>query len=407
MVPQAAGVVGGGDEARAQGVHLGQGADLAGVAEVVGEFAAGEAGAGGGLHGDELVVPLTPELLAHEGGDQAAQVAAAAGAADDDVRHDVVLVQGRLGLQADDGLMQQHLVQHTAQHVPVAGLAGGGLHRLGDGAAQGAGGAGVLLQDRPAHVGGVGGGGGDGGSVGPHDLPPEGLLLVADLHHVHLAVQAQIGAGHGEGGAPLAGAGLCGDALETLVLGVVGLGDGAVELVGAGGIVALKLVVDLGGGLEILLQTVGPHQGRGPVHLVEIPDLLGDGDLLGVVVQLLTDQLVAEHRPQVVEAHGRAGGGVQQRGGLGLHVCPDIVPILGHLVFGEVDLVGDFLECHGACSFLICGPPERRQTKKTFLPQGPIPMVPLGQKSENFCGATQLGEKIRPLGDVPTHVFPW
>ena len=34
-------------------------------------------------------------------------------------------------------------------------------------------------------------------------------------------------------------------------------------------------------------------------------------------------------------------------------------------------------------------------------------MVPLGQKSENFCGATQLGEKIRPLGDVPTHVFPW
>ena len=123
VVAQAAGVVGRGDEAGAQGVHLGQGADHAGVAEVIGKLAPGKAGAGGRLHGDDAVVGLAPEHLAHEGGDQAAQVGAAAGAADDDVRLDAVLIQRSLGLQADDGLVQQNLVEDAAQHIAVA-LAG-------------------------------------------------------------------------------------------------------------------------------------------------------------------------------------------------------------------------------------------------------------------------------------------
>src|SRR5699024_1137860 len=106
VVAQAAGVVGGGDETAAQGVHLGQGADHAGVAEVVGVLAPGQAGAGGGLHGDEAVVRLAPELLPHEGGDETAQVAAAAGTADDDVGLHAVLVQGGLALQADDRLVE-------------------------------------------------------------------------------------------------------------------------------------------------------------------------------------------------------------------------------------------------------------------------------------------------------------
>jgi len=45
--------------------------------------------------------------------------------------------------------------------------------------------------------------------------------------------------------------------------------------------------------------------------------------------------------------------------------------------------------------------------KKDLHPTtGPISMVPLGQKSENFCGATQIDEN-RPLGDVLSHIFPW
>ena len=49
VIPEAPGVVGGGDEAAAQGVHLRQGTDHTGVTEVIGKGPAGEAGAGRGI----------------------------------------------------------------------------------------------------------------------------------------------------------------------------------------------------------------------------------------------------------------------------------------------------------------------------------------------------------------------
>ena len=121
---------------------------------------------------------------------------------------------------------------------------------------------------------------------------------------------------------------------------------------GAGGVVALKLIVDFCRSLELLFQAVGPHQGGGTVHFIEVPDFLGNGDLPGVVVQLLADQLVAEHGAQVVKAHGGAGAGIQQRGGLVLHIGPDVIPGFRHLVLGEIDFVGDFrLGFHSVHSF--------------------------------------------------------
>lgn len=270
------------------------------------------------------------------------QVGAAAGAADDDVGPDAVLVHGDLGLHADDALVEQHLVEHAPQHVPVAGVRYGGLHGLGDGAAKAPRGARVLGEDLPAHGGGLGGGGGHGRAVDLHDLPPKGLLLVAHLHHVHLAIEAEVAAGHGQGRAPLARAGLGGDALQALLLGVVSLGHGGVQLVAAGGVVALELVVDLGGGLELLLQAVGPDQGRGPVHAVEAQNVLGDGVQPGVVVQLLLYQFLAEDAGELLGRHGLVGAGIQQRCRLLLHVRPDVVPIFRHLRFFQIDLVGDF-----------------------------------------------------------------
>ena len=78
VVAQAARVARGGDEAAAQGVHLRQRADLARVAEVIGKAAARKARAGGRLHRDEAVIPLAAQLLAHEGGNETAEVRAAA-----------------------------------------------------------------------------------------------------------------------------------------------------------------------------------------------------------------------------------------------------------------------------------------------------------------------------------------
>jgi hypothetical protein len=167
----------------AEGVHLGERADHAGVAEVVGESAAREARAGRGLDGDEAVVLLAAELLAHERRDEAAEVGAAARAADDDVGLDAVFVHRDLGLEADDGLVQQHLVEHAAEHVAVAGRGDGRLDGLGDRAAERARRAGEFGQHLAADVRRVGRGRGDGRAVGAHDLAAERLLLVADLDH--------------------------------------------------------------------------------------------------------------------------------------------------------------------------------------------------------------------------------
>ena len=213
MVPQATGVVGGGNEAAAQGVHFRQGTYPTGVAEIVAELASGQTGAGGGLHGDDLIPGLAPEHFPHKGGDESPQIGPASGAADDYVRMHAVFIQGQLCLQANDALVQQHLVEHAAQHIALGAAAlDGGLHRLGDGAAQASCSLRVVAQDLAAHLSRGGGRGGDRGVEYIHHRLSEGLLLVGALDHKHVAGQAEVTARLTEGGAPLAGAGLSGDA---------------------------------------------------------------------------------------------------------------------------------------------------------------------------------------------------
>ena len=313
-----------------------------------------------------MKLALAAQLLAHERRDQAAEVAAAARAADDDVGHDAVFVQRGLRLHADDALVQKHLIEHAAQHVPVAGRRGRFFHGLADGASERARRAGVLGEDLAADLRLHGRRRRDGRAVRAHNLAAEGLLLIGTFHHVDLAVEPQVRARHRQRRAPLARARLGRHAGEPLLPGVIRLRDGAVQLVAAGGVVALELVVDLRGRAEFFLKAVRAHQRRGAVHLVEIADLVGNGDLARVVVQLLTDQLVAEHRAQIVEAHRRARGGVQQRGGLLLHVGAHIVPRARQFLFGQIDFVRDFFSGHGKRSFLSG---LLREKKKALVPQ--------------------------------------
>ena len=171
-----------------------------------------------------------------------------------------------------------------------------------------------------------------------------------------MAVQPQIGAGHAQRRAPLAGTGLRGHAGQTLLLGVVGLGDGGVQLVAAGGVVALEFVVDMCRGAQLLLQAIGAHQRGGTVHPIEVPHVLGDGDIRGMVVHLLLYQLGAEHVAHLLRRHGLQGAGVQQGRRLVLHIRANIVPIPGHLVLREIDLVGNvtvFQFFHGVCPLSI------------------------------------------------------
>ena len=331
VIAETACVVGSGDEVTAQSVHLSHGADLTGVGEVICELTSCEAWAGCRLDCDDLIISLASQLLAHEGGDQTAQIGAAACTADDDVGLYVVLVKSRLCLKTDDGLMEQHLIENAAQNVSVALGAHSDLNGLTDGAAEASGGAGMLSQDLLADVGGLGGGGGHACAVDSHDLTAEGLLLIGDLDHVDLAVQIEVGARHGQRGAPLTCAGLGGDALEALLLCVISLSDGGIQLVAAADVVALELVVDLRRGLELFLKAVSSHQRGGTVHAVELQDLVGDGNVSRVVVQFLLNKLCAENRLQIRGGDRLAGAGIDQGSGLVLHVGTDVVPCVGHL----------------------------------------------------------------------------
>ena len=111
----------------------------------------------------------------------------------------------------------------------------------------------------------------------------------------------------------------------------------------ARGVVALELVVYLRRCAQCLFKAVSPYQRRRSVHLVEIPDLIGNVDVRVLIVQFLLDQLVTENHAQLFCGHGFEGLGVKQGSRLVLHISPDIVPLLRHLAFFEIGLVGNVL----------------------------------------------------------------
>ena len=142
-----------GHEVVAKGIHLDDGGHLAGIPIVVAVDATGQARRRLRLDRDDPVVRLAPQLLAQEREGQTREVGAATGAGHQDVR----LVAGHRhllhGLEPDDGLMHQHVVEHRPEG--VLGVVPGGrvLDRLADGHAQRAGAIGRRGEHGPAVVG--------------------------------------------------------------------------------------------------------------------------------------------------------------------------------------------------------------------------------------------------------------
>src|SRR6266540_2526166 len=135
VVAQPAGVDRRRHELVAQRVHREQRGHPGGVAEVVVEGPFGERRARRWLRGDE-----PHAVLGHERQGDAAQVRAAAAAADDHVR---AWVAGGgellLGFEPDDRLVQQHVVEHRAERVVRVVTAGGVAHGVADREAERAG----------------------------------------------------------------------------------------------------------------------------------------------------------------------------------------------------------------------------------------------------------------------------
>ena len=189
----------------------------------------------------------------------------------------------------------------------------GVLDGLADGDAEAAERLRVLGEHGAAGVGVVARAGDHVGAPELHHAAPVGLLVVAHLDHVDDALEVEHLAGHAEGAAPLAGAGLGGEALGAVELVVVRLRDGRVALVRAGRADALVLEEDLGRRVERLLEAGGADQRRGPPHAVDLVDLFGDLDV-ALGRDLLGDDARREDRREVVGAGGLQGAGVQRRG---------------------------------------------------------------------------------------------
>ena len=145
--------------------------------------------------------------------------------------------------------MKQHLGQHGAQYIAITLLRSSGLYRLGNGASQAPGGSGEFLQNPPSNLSGVGRRRGYICPIGAHHLSAERFLLIRTLHHIHLTVKPQVSTCHGKGCSPLARSRLCSHTLKPLLFGIVGLGNGRVELMAAAGVISLELVINLCGSL--------------------------------------------------------------------------------------------------------------------------------------------------------------
>ena len=337
VVAQATGVEARRREGAAQGVHLGQRRHVAGVAVVVGVLAARERGAGRRLHGHDARLGAAAQAVADEGEGNAGKVGAAAGAAHHHVGPGVGHLHLLHGLQADHRLVQQHVVEHRAQRVLGVVALHGQFHGFGDGDAQAAGVVGALREHAAAVLGFGGRRGQAARAIGFHHGAAVGLLVVRHAHLEHQHLQIEQRARERQRGAPLARAGLGGQALDAGLLVVESLRDRGVGLVAAGGAHALVLVEDFGGRAQGFFEPVRAEQRRGAPELVDLAHGLGDLDL-ALGADFLQDQFHREQGRQVVRAHGLVRAGVQHgRQGLG-QVGLEVVPGLGHLALLQQEL---------------------------------------------------------------------
>ena len=336
VVAQAAGVHRGWYEGVAQGIHQDDRCQAGHVAEVPCVGALGDGRAGLGLDTDDLQVGLfTLDLVLDEGEEDPGEVRAAAYAAHDDIGVGVNLLHLLHGLLSHDALVQEDVVHHAAQRVERVVAGEGVLAGLADGDAQAPRAVRVIGQYLAPDLGIGAGAGHHLGAPGLHHDTAVGLLVVAHLDHVDLELQAQHLAAQGQGAPPLAGAGLGGQALAALLLGVVGLGHGGVELVGACGAHTLVLVVDVGRGIEGPFQAEGTLERGGPPHLVDLLELLRDLDVALGAELLLVEGAGIEGwwKP------GRLLGCRVAQGWQGLgEVSLDVVPGSGHLFLCQDDL---------------------------------------------------------------------
>ena len=322
-------------ESMADRVHREQGSHARLIAEVILELAPRQFRTGGRFRCDETRLLAFLDVVTHEGIGDAAEVGAAAEARDDDIR---ILARQRhllLRLQADDSLMQAHMIQHGTERVLAVRRRNGQLDGLRNRAAQGTLVIGIHRQDILAGAGGHRRGRRDRRAECLHDGAAVRLLVVAGLDHIHRALDAELLGRIGKGAAPLAGSGLRGDIGDTLLLGVIGLRQGGIQFVRTRGGDTLVLEIDVGRGAEGRLELIGTHQRRAAVGRILLADRLRNGNPFVDGIELLLGTLFAEDGVEVFRLERLPGAGMEDGLGLVGHNRLDVEPCLRDLAVRE------------------------------------------------------------------------
>ena len=302
MVAKSAGVDSGGDKGMPQGVHLYDGGHLGRVPVVVAIQPLGEGGAGRGLHSHKTdLFPLF--FLREVGKAESGKVASSSHASDEDIGFHPDLFQLRFGLQPDDRLVENDMVEYAAQRIPGIFPFDGIIHGLADGDPQAPRRIRVLGQDHPSGLGLIARAGGHLGAPRFHHHSAVGLLLVAHLDHIHLALQPENVGRKGQRAPPLSRARLRAEPLHSFFLVVVSLSYSRVRLMASRRAHPFIFVVDARRGFQRFFQPFRPAERRRPPEFVNGQYFFRNVDP-ALLAHLLLDQPHGEDGSQVLRPQG-------------------------------------------------------------------------------------------------------
>ena len=202
--------------------------------------------------------------------------------------------------------MQQHVIEHTAQSVAGARVLDGFFHRLSNGNTQGPRVIRVFRQQFATELGLIGWTGEHLSAPDLHHGAPIGFRPVGRTHLPDFTVNSELGAGKGQGRAPLPRPGFCGQALDPLPGVIEHLGYSGIGFVGARRTDPLVLVENLGRGIEQFFQPSGTKQRCGSPKPVDIQYLAGNIDV-AVRAHLLGNQRLGKQGGEILRS-GRLQG---------------------------------------------------------------------------------------------------
>src|SRR2546426_7922551 len=242
--------------------------------------------------------PLAVERVREEREGEASEVRSAAEARRHQVRILTDLLELTLGLEADDRLMEEDMVQDGAEAIDRLLITARVLESLRHRDAQGSGMVRILLEERAPRCCLRTRRSVNRRAVHPHELPALGLPVVDRTDPEDRRWQPGEARRLRQRGAPLARAGLRREAFVPFLFRVPGLGESRVHLVAARRTVEFRLVVEACGSAESLLQTAGADQRPRSARLsIQVLDLRGNVDppLCGVLLpQALADEQLRE-----------------------------------------------------------------------------------------------------------------